>query len=1112
MSISELNRGQQAAVSSASRRIVVSAGAGSGKTRVLAVRFADAVLRGEAGGETRPMRSVLMITFTEKAAGELVERVRRVFLERERPDLAREVDGAWISTIHGFCARIVRRHALELGIDSGFGVLADPQVGVVRREAFEAGVTGLLVDDRVARLIGLHGPEVLRKTVRSSYDRVRSMGADVADVVPCAPSDLVAALRALSPVLRDTVAGYGCLTANATIDSNTSRYTEALAVSERLVAGATDRDAAIEAAALHDRYHGVMRGREEIVSLTGAANEALDAASRAGVDVLAAEDAASWLKVMSAYGRTYEEAKAALGVLDFEDLQLLTRRLWRERPESAARYERQFAQVMIDEFQDTNSLQFEAIRPVAGRGLCLVGDVQQSIYRFRDADVSLFIDQRRSAEAGDDGESCRLTVNYRSHPDVLATLNGLFARPGFFGSDYLHLDDAGEHPSAVTWPAGEPRTEAILVDKSGWEGNAWREAEARALARRLRQLVDEGRMAPDDIVVLVRAMTTALPFVDALRAVGFEVYAGDAGGFYATPEVADVRSLLRVLANPLDGEGVLGLLAGGLGDLSDDALCLLAASRPDHDLWAALPAAAGLGLSAPEARRAELVRDTIDLLRERQGRMRLADAILYAISALGSGGGCFSRRGARGNLRKAARLAAEFEQSTPADPAAFLRYLADRETYVRREPAVTTAVEGSGAIRVMSVHGAKGLEFPVVAVADLGHGSARSSDAFMVVREDGKLVAVANVSKAAPDKAPKASAWKRGDEEDERLDLEESKRVFYVACTRAEQVLFLTGSARVDTVPGDKTDVDRLRAAIDEAGPDGVPGLTVTEITAADEDGLPAPGEPRPVARPASQAAAATSTTVLRDPEPIAVPAETSYTALAVYEKCGYRFFAERMLGVGSIDSVQGEDPRALGSALHGALQTIAEGRPVDPARLRALASAHRLAPAAIDRLRAAVDAFTACAAGRLLADGRAEVPFAIRVDGGIVAGDMDLVVRDGDHATVIDYKTGRMGAPDAKRYASQAEVYALALLVDGCAEVTVRFVRVEDGCDETPFVFTASDRATIEARIADAFERMSRGEFRRLRSFDAAVCPDCPVSGGLCPVTHPGARAARGR
>jgi len=1110
VSAGDLNTGQQVAVDSTARRIVVSAGAGSGKTRVLAVRFADAVLAGERNGETAPMRSVLLITFTEKAAGELVERVRRVLLERGRADLAREVDEAWISTIHGFCARIVRRHALELGIDPAFGILADPQVGVVRREALEHAATERLADPGIARLMEVHGPEVLRTTTRTAYGRIRSMGAEVADVTSCAPPDLAGALRALAPALRETVEAYKDLGPTQTIVSNTEGFAAAIAVAERLAAREPDASAAYEAADLHRSYKGAMRGGEEMKQLTAAANDALERASQTGVDTLAAADAASWLGLLDAYARSYEEAKTALGVLDFEDLQLLTRRLWRERPASAERYARQFAQVMIDEFQDTNELQFEAIRPVAGRGLCMVGDVQQSIYRFRDADVGLFIDQRRTAETDVDAESCRLTVNYRSHPELLATLNRLFEGSGFFGADYLHLDDAGERPSTVTWPAGEPRTEAILVEKAGWEGNAWREAEARALARRLRELVDEGRMAPDDIVVLARAMTKAGVFVDALRAEGFEVFAGDAGGFYLTPEVADARSLLRVLAYPLDGEGVLGLLAGGLGGLSDDALYALAASRPDADLWAALPVAGELGLGVRDAERAAIVSETIDLLRARQGRIRLADAILYAVSVLGPGGGCLARSGARGNLRKTVRLAAEFERETPADPAAFLRYLADRETYIRKESSAGSAIEGAGAIRVMSVHGAKGLEFPVVVLADLGHGADHTSDPFTVVKEDGSLIAAANVSKAAPEKAPKASAWKRGDEEDGRLDLEESKRVFYVACTRAEQVLILTGSAHLDKPAGDKTDVDRLRAAIAHAGPGGVPGLRVTEITVAEEEALPEIRARGAVRQPTRDVGPGEPPMVLRAPDPIAAPKETSYTALALYERCAYRFFAERMLGVGSIEIVGGDDPRALGSALHGALQTLAQGRAVDAERLRALAATHGLADAGTARLKTAIDAFTASPAGPLLASGTPEVPFAVRVAGGIVAGSMDLVVRDGDRVTVVDYKTGSSAGADAARYAPQAEIYALALLVSGCTRVTVRFVRVEADCEETVLAFTMADRARIVARVEEAFARMSRGEFERLAAFDATVCPDCPVSGGLCPVVHPGARAAR--
>jgi RecB family exonuclease len=139
-------------------------------------------------------------------------------------------------------------------------------------------------------------------------------------------------------------------------------------------------------------------------------------------------------------------------------------------------------------------------------------------------------------------------------------------------------------------------------------------------------------------------------------------------------------------------------------------------------------------------------------------------------------------------------------------------------------------------------------------------------------------------------------------------------------------------------------------------------------------------------------------------------------------------------------------------------------------------------------------------------------VPVAVRVEGGIVAGSMDLVVWEDDAATVLDYKTGSSSDPGESRYRDQAEVYALALLVAGCRQVTVRFVRVEAGCEETVFAFDSDDRARIAAQVEQAFAAMGRGEFEPLRSFEASVCYDCPVSGSLCPVVHPGSKAARAR
>jgi ATP-dependent helicase/nuclease subunit A len=755
-----LNAGQRAVLESTARRIVVSAGAGSGKTRVLAERFVELVLRQEAAGEVAPVRSVLLITFTDKAAGELTERVRGLFLERGRADLAREVDGAWISTIHGFCARIVRRHALELGVDPAFTVLADPQVGVVRSEAFEAAAVALLSDASMAGMLAERGVAAVRESILSAYDTMRSKGASVADVHPAGPGDVATALAHLLAVLEETLPAYRALPPTATIAANLEGF-ERLSVSVPAalwrvgdLAAAAGPDLAHELAAL-GAHKGRCQGGERMRELTHEINDALAVVAQAALDTEAARWSEAWCRLLVAFDDGYAQVKVALGALDFEDLQLFTRRLWQEEPAAAARYGRQFTEVMIDEFQDTNKLQIQAIEPVAGAGLCVVGDVQQSIYRFRDADVALFQERRRAAETDSEGHSCRLTVNYRSDPDLLAALNGLFARDEFFGSDYLHLDHEISRVSRVAWPVDEPRVEVLVVDKASCESDAWREREAAALARRLRVIVDEGRAEPGDIVVLVRSTTTMRPYVQALEAVGFDVLASTAGGFYAAPEVADARALLRVLANPLDGEGVLDLLAGGLGGLSDDALSLLVAACPDGDLWTALANAPALSLRACDAERAAAVHGTVEWLRERQGRIRLADALLYAAAVLGPGGGCLSRPGGWANLQKVARLAAEFEQVTPADPAAFLRHLDERETFVRKESTAGTAAEGTGAVRVMTVHAAKGLEFPIVAVADLGHGQVTTNrDVVLVETATGLVGAAPGAPRARPPRPP----------------------------------------------------------------------------------------------------------------------------------------------------------------------------------------------------------------------------------------------------------------------------------------------------------------------------------------------------------------------
>lgn len=1127
----ELNTAQRAVVESEAQRIVVSAGAGSGKTRTLVERFVDRVLRFERQGLDDVMRRILLITFTEKAAGELVERVRGRLLEAGRPDLARAVDESWISTIHGFCNRIVRRHALELGVDPGFTVLGETEAGIARTAAFESAALALAGDPEVDRLVQEWSIATLRESILRGHDTARSKGRLVTDLLPVPPGDIRGPLRSLIDTTRQLLPEYREYGSSATGADNVDTF-------ERRAAAAAQALAALaEGAGLADdsvrepldsilggkaAKRGSARAKELIEELNGL----VTALRGAVIDAVAAQDSRGWLKLLGAFDERYTGAKADVGALDFEDLQLLTRRLWVQRPEAAQRYARQFLEVMIDEFQDTNQLQVEATGPVIGTRACYVGDVQQSIYGFRDADVTLLRDLFDGASGDDDAAACKLTVNYRTHPQVLHAINEIFSNAVFSGSRHQSLDHEAEAGVPDSWPEAEPRVEVIVADKSACDSGTWRDVEAAALAARLRAIVDAGWCSAGEIVVLTRAATKMGLYASALEAEGFEVLAPAAGGFYGTREVADMRAFLKVLANPLDTEGVIGLLAGGLGGVSDDALLLLALNAAEDGPWGAMEHADELGVSDADRDRIQLVHGTVERLRKLQGRIRLADAILHAAAVLGCDGGLLGEPAGWANTQKLARIAAEFESSTPADPAAFLEHLEQREQFVKKESVGVTAAEGADAIRLMTVHAAKGLEFPVVVVADLGHSGVHTiPDVILASDGDVLRVAVRGPKDLRCESGDGSSYWKAAAVASASADRDEENRVFYVACTRAQRALLLTGSRDTNKPLGDSTMIERLLTAVEQ----GASGVRLTAVDPG--EGAESPGEAYPQDHdlaPSSDDLASEETRgeapvpavqqvavdgghrrlePLPEPEDIQPPAEMSYTAFALYESCAYRFFSERMLRVGSVGAHDGENPLALGTAVHTALELIARGETVDTARLEAISASGGLSTAQHSRLSTAVAAVLDSDVADLIEAGTPEVDFAVDVSGVVVRGSMDLLVRSGGTATVLDYKTGTEWDVEQGRYRAQAEIYAFALLSAGMRSVDVRFVHVEAGCAQESFRFNPQDADAIRSRLERSLERMRAGQFPRLAAFHGRYCADCPVSGGLCPVVHPGHR-----
>ena len=527
---------QQRAAIEARGHVFVSAGAGTGKTLVLVERFANAVC-----DEGVDVGSVLVITYTERAAGELRGRIRRELLDRGRDDLARELDGAWISTIHGFCHRLLKAYPFAAGLDPRFRVLDDSQARVLRGEAFEQALDEFCSGDdpRRLRLLATYGAGGLRRMLTGVYETLRAAGRPL-ELRLGEGSALTQRVQALREAAR-------CLVDE---EGNEEQRAQAAAMLEVL-----ERDR--QAEDLLDLSEFATRGgqRERFASYEAAGK----AVEQAALDELATRDRDLLQELLEGFAQAYAGAKERESGVDFEDLQLTARDLLREHDEIRQKEAWRFRAVMVDEFQDTNRLQCDVIDLIAGDELFFVGDEFQSIYGFRHADVNVFRERREEA-----GSVLPLTLNYRSRPEVLAAVNHLFGSD--FGDEFQPLAASGDFPDPVF---GTP-VELLVTDKASYSGTGthWRRGEARSVARRVKELVDTGAAKPGEIVLLFAAGTDAEWYEQELRELGLPTYRTTGRGYFGQQQVADLLAYLRLLHNRYDDEALVTVLASPLVGVS----------------------------------------------------------------------------------------------------------------------------------------------------------------------------------------------------------------------------------------------------------------------------------------------------------------------------------------------------------------------------------------------------------------------------------------------------------------------------------------------------------------------------------------------------------------
>jgi ATP-dependent exoDNAse (exonuclease V) beta subunit len=1109
---SMLNEEQLAAVD-AEGSVFVSAGAGTGKTSVLVERYVRAVC--ERGID---VESVLVITYTRKAAGELRTRIRAALRERGRPDLARELDGAWISTIHGFCSRLLRAHPFAAGLDPRFRELEDAGAAVLRGEAFERALDGFCADgdpERL-RLLATYRADGLRRMLTGVYETLRSAGRDLVLELGERPS-VEEAVR----VLRGAAAQ---LAADAAATETQRRNAAELL---RVVTDATP-ERLVDLAAF--RCRGARAGAYEA---------ARKAAERAALEDLAAHDRGLLQELLERFGAEYAAAKRRESVVDFEDLQLAARDLLRDHPSVREATQMRFRMVMVDEFQDTNRLQCELIDLVAWEDhteVFTVGDEFQSIYGFRHADLDVFRERRAHAES-----LKALTHNYRSRPQILAAVNHLFVDA--FGGEYQPLAASAEFPDPVF---GHP-VELLVTDKASFADapEHWRQGEARRIARRVRELVDSGEAEPGEIVVLFAAGTDAEHYEEALRREGLPTYRATGRGYFGQQQVVDLLAYLRLLHNRYDDVALTTVLASPFVGVSNDALVLLRRNAVRRPLFTSLERSLPEQLEARDERllRAFLQRyERLVRASVRIGLEELCERILtehdYDLAVLARWDG--SRRFA--NLRKLGRLARDYEAVRGADIAGFVRFVRDQDALGAKELEAVAEEEGGTAVRLLTIHAAKGLEYKVVIVADAGRdiGGPRGPDE-IVALSDGRF----GFRMVHPTRGRREGVfgWEEVKGAAEDQEREERLRLYYVAMTRAIDRLVVSGAidptrtADRETPIGwvlDRLDADAAVAAA-EAAPvelergdarfvlrvsryeprpsthtDGeVDGFTTEdgEAQLALFDDLPAGRARLGVALPELTAI---------PPPPLHDVRRLSYSALALFERCSYRFFAERVLGlppvepdVGMSTGAAGLAATEIGDAVHRLLEALPLSSPSPPDRPALAGTVRSWYPEVtddeLDRVAGFVDAYCASPmAARLasLAGAAPERPFTFEHDGVLIRGRLDVHWQEGPRALVVDYKSNALeGREPAEiveaEYVLQRLVYALVCLRSGASEVEVAYQFLERPEDVVSATYTTADTVALEGELSAAIARIRTGDFRPTPSEFA--CSDCPALDLVC-------------
>lgn len=1043
---------QALAINTIKSNVSLLAGAGSGKTYVLMKRFVQ-ILRADLS--VNPT-NIVAITFTRKAADEIKGRVRQAVsecVEQAQTDLERlrwqehlqKVESAPISTIHSLCSRILRDNPVETQLDPEFTILEDFEAQDFFKETLQQYLRKNIKENAdLRRLVQTYGVNSFVNQVTALGDKLSELVREdnLAEPYLKAKEELPALQQKLFAAVREVIEAREALGAKT---KGRQTLTEAAGLLDEMQKQllAPEPDCSLLDASGVVKVSGKALAAEltNLKNLRQELNHVLLNAK--GCDLVQ-----DWLAVLQEFYACLSARKQENNVLFNDDLDLLAIEHLQKNEALRQKYQERYKYIMVDEFQDTNERQRQLIYLLCGNkldgknNLFIVGDVKQSIYRFRHADVSVF-NKVKEDIAQNAGKNLGMKTNFRSTQSIVETCNTAFCQLMDLPKEEICLE---HHEGANTGGAKVCLLQVPYKSKDddlGAKEDKWQK-EAEAIAAYLQQELPkvEPQLRPGaSKAILLRAMTHCEILRQMLQGYGINCVVVKGKGFYEQQEVLDILNLLAALHNRYASLELAGALRSNYFGLDDATLTqLFWQTENDKPLWDVLQAVGSgelqLNLQPEQQALAMHAAERLRSLRQAAALMALPELFAqlwdelkpeFVLSQQENGPSKLA------NVKKLRRLAQQYCQTKQASLAEWLQNVKDLRASSSKEPAAT--VQADDALQIMTIHNSKGLEFDLVILPQLDKSV--KGDTASIKYLPGKEGEQGLLGIKVPDKEMQlqnSGVYEQAKKRDSELDEEESRRLLYVAMTRAQKQLLMVGTVAkeklpeaVIALPSAKGWWQQLQAVYEADWEKQESSCPWVRLLCADALS-PA------VAQQGEQQQLALEPLALAPLPAYAACGRTCFTASALqtYLHCQRQYYYQQVLAVPELEqTVAGEQAHELpasvtGSIVHKALE-LYNGYNAEAVFAIAL---EEFAPgAAATQAKSMFDAYIVSDLYKALPKKqKRELEFVQPLQQELAAeGVIDLLAFDeADNMIIVDYKTGKPPEPDEVKlgYAYQLALY----------------------------------------------------------------------------------------